>query len=159
MQRPAKKVKRVGPSLRFWTLERARQAVPYLSSVTASLRNHWLEGTRQRLRAKRLAEAPGRADRERLLAHQEAVQAACRAEDAFETCLEELQAVDVFCLDPVRGLALVPFSHQGELAWFVFDLFTPPDHVQAWRFHRDSLDQRRPLDELAAPSLAEKVQS
>jgi hypothetical protein len=60
--------------------------------------------------------------------------------------LDELKAIDVYCLDPAQGLALIPFGKGDELAWYVFDLFSPRS-LEAWRFHGDPLEMRRPLEQ------------
>jgi hypothetical protein len=51
---------------------------------------------------------------------------------------------DVFLLDPVRGLALIPFQQGEELAWFVFDAFDQ-NGLTSWRYHKDPLETRRPM--------------
>ena len=58
-----------------------------------------------------------------------------------------LQAIDVYCLDPIQGLALIPFVHDKQLAWFVYDLFDA-EPLRFWRYHEDSFETRRPLAEL-----------
>ncbi len=47
-------------------------------------------------------------------------------------------------LDPVHGQALVPFVHEEQLAWYVFDLFDPQP-LRFWRFQSDPDETRRPL--------------
>ena len=71
------------------------------------------------------------------------------ANERFEAGLQELLDLNVYCLDPVHGLALLPFAHADQLAWFVFDLFEP-DPLRFWRYHTDPLATRRPLSELEA---------
>jgi hypothetical protein len=115
-----------------------------------SLREHWIEARAQYFRGRRSSEQPGRPDRSALLAQETATEESARAEDRFNDALAELMALDAYCLDPGRGLALIPFGHEQELAWFVFDLFEPQGLV-AWRYHRDPLDTRRPLEEVSPP--------
>jgi hypothetical protein len=55
------------------------------------------------------------------------------AEGHFNEALRELEALDVYCLDPAKGLALIPFRQGDDLAWFVFDLFAPQG-LDGWRF-------------------------
>jgi hypothetical protein len=69
-----------------------------------------------------------------------------QADIQLEGTFDELKAIDVCCLDPVQGLALIPFGKGDELAWYVFDLFSPQG-LEAWRFHRDPLEMRRPLEQ------------
>jgi hypothetical protein len=146
MKRDQKGAKRRRRQIRVWTLEQARAALPYLSSVVRSLREHRLEAMAHHLTAERLARRPGRPDRATLIAQTEAGGAAATAEARFQEALEELQAVDVFCLDPIAGQALIPFLHDKELAWYVFDLFDP-EFIRFWRYHSDPLEARRPLAE------------
>jgi len=131
-------------TLRLWTYVQAVNALLYLRSIVGSLREHCLESQRARLQLGRLDARPGRPDRQALLLQAEALREAELAEERFEDSLNELMALNVYCLDPVRGLALIPFQEGDELAWFVFDLFAPQG-LEAWRFHADSLETRRPL--------------
>jgi hypothetical protein len=71
-----------------------------------------------------------------------------QAEIQLEDTLDDLKAIDVYCLDPAEGLALIPFGKGDELAWYVFDLFAPQG-LEAWRFHGDPLEMRRPLEQNA----------
>jgi hypothetical protein len=84
----------------------------------------------------------------RTLAVKELDQADIELEETFD----ELKAIDVYCLDPAQGLALIPFGKCGELAWYVFDLFSPQG-LEAWRFHGDPLEMRRPLEQNAGSEL------
>jgi hypothetical protein len=52
--------------------------------------------------------------------------------------------MDVYCLDPAGGLALIPFRKGDNLAWYVADLFEP-DGLRTWRYHHDPLSERRPI--------------
>jgi hypothetical protein len=117
-----------------------------------SLRENRLEAQQQRLLAHRLAKQPRRPGRAAILAHSAAGQAAKEAEEHFHEALDELHTLDVYCLDPVAGLALIPFAKEDRLAWFIFDLFDPSDPIRFWRYHQDPLETRRPIAEaLAGP--------
>lgn len=144
MKRRRNKEKRAMRALRLWTYDEASRAVPYLRSVVSSLREHWLEAQRQRRASELLASRPGRADRQRLLTGQETHRRQENAENRFNEALEELMAIDVYLLDPVRGVALIPFRKEDDLAWYVFDHFSD-DGLSGWRFHNDPLDECRPL--------------
>ena len=133
-------------TLRLWTYTEAQAAIPYLASLMRSLREHRLEAQRLRLEAQRLAAKPGRPDRAALLIHQEAIRAASDAEGRFQEALEELQALDIYCFDAIRGQALVPFVQNKQLAWFIYDLFDS-EPLLFWRYHSDPLDRRRPVSE------------
>jgi hypothetical protein len=57
------------------------------------------------------------------------------AEGHFNEALREPEALDVYCLDPTKGLAQIPFRQGDDLAWFVFDLcarkdWTPDDFMR-----------------------------
>jgi hypothetical protein len=46
-------------------------------------------------------------------------------------------------------MAWIPFSHDNQLAWFVFDLFdTEP--IRYWRYQTDPLETRRPVSEVSS---------
>ncbi len=133
---------------RVWTHTQAEKALPYITSIVRSLREHFVEARSHHVRAERRRSRPGRPDREALLAIEEAAAAAARAEEQFEQAGKELWRLNIYLLDPVRGLALIPFAHPEErLAWFVFDLFAP-ETLGSWRYHEDPLEARRPLSEL-----------
>jgi hypothetical protein len=133
--------------IRVWPLAEARAALPYITSVMRSLREHRIEALAEHLQAERLARQPGRPNRSTLLAHAEALRAADQADARFYEALAELEALDIYCLDPIEGLALMPFVHDDELAWYFFELFdTEP--LRYWRYHRDPLDERRPVGDV-----------
>jgi len=66
------------------------------------------------------------------------------AEDRFEDASPELAELYVYSLDPMQGTALVPFFHNDELAWYIFDLFDSRP-LSFWRFQSDPDDTRRPI--------------
>jgi hypothetical protein len=138
---PAKNMR----ALRLWSYDEANQAVPYLRSVIASLREHWLDVQTQRRGSELLAARPGRPDRARLLAGQDLHAGQERAEAQFGDDVDELTSMDVFLLDPVRGMALIPFRKEDDLAWFVYDQFDDCG-LSGWRYHSDPLEQCRPLE-------------
>jgi len=117
MKRNQKGTKRRPRQIRVWSLEQARTSLPYLSSVLRSLREHRLEAVTQHRNAQRLADRPGRPDRDSLIAHTEAVKAAEQASARFQEALAELEALDIFLIDPIAGQALIPFVHDENLAW------------------------------------------
>jgi hypothetical protein len=147
MKRNQNEAKRRRQTLQVWSLAQAQAALPYVGSVMRSLREHRLQAQAQQSRAVKLARRPGRPGRSTIIALEEAKAAAAKAHDAFETALHELHALDIYCLDPNQGLALIPFVHDKQLAWYVFDLFEA-DPPRFWRFHTDPLEKRRPLAEL-----------
>jgi hypothetical protein len=134
--------------LHLWTREAALRSVPYLRAVVRSLREYWLHIQSVRRRIQRLDSRPGRPDRETLIRRAVAARELDHANIEFEETFDELKSIDVHCLDPAQGLALIPFGKGDELAWYVFDLFAPRG-LEAWRFHRDPLEMRRPLEQNA----------
>jgi hypothetical protein len=142
MKRKSKGSSRRRQTLQVWTFPQAQAAAPYIASVVRSLREHALETLSHARKAQRLAAMPGRPRRDDLIAQEEAEGAARAAEARFQDAVAELQPLDVYPLDPVRGQALVPFVHDGQLAWYIFDLFDPTP-FQFWRYHTDPADTRR----------------
>lgn len=141
----SKSKKRV--TVNTWTLEGAKKAAPYIANIVESLREQHLAVRSHRRHAERLHNRPGRADRSVLIAEADANSQALKAEAGFDEAMAELNALHIYTLDPLRGEAFVPFVHADKLAWFVFDAFTPEDHIQQWRYHDDPLEARRPLAE------------
>jgi hypothetical protein len=151
MKRPHKKSRRLRV-IRLWKHPEAARAVPYLHSVVRSLRDHWLEIQRLGVTVKRLHEK--KADKVNLMAIEDANKEKAAAENKFHEAMRELRKIDVFLLDPVHGVALIPFKKGDDLAWFVFDMFEEPGLV-GWRFHQDALETRRPLSEaVEVPAVA-----
>ena len=144
MKRNSKGAKRRRRTIQVWTLTQARSAAPYLTSVVRSLREHTLEGLASRRRLRHIDERPGRPDRDALIAKQDAEADGRRAEENASHDADELLALDIQPLDPVHGQALVPFVHEEQLAWYVFDLFDPQP-FRFWRFQSDPDDTRRPV--------------
>jgi len=139
-----KGAKQTRETLQVWSLNQARAAIPYLTSVLRSMREHVLQALAASHRARRLAAKPGRSSRKDLIASQEAEQEARQAESRFQEAAGELEELDVFTLDPVRGQALIPFVQEEQLAWFIFDLFDNKP-FRFWRFQSDPDDTRRPI--------------
>jgi uncharacterized protein DUF2203 len=155
MKRHRRRPKRQVRAIRLWSYPEAAKALPYLRSLTDSLRGHWLELQERQLAARRLNDLrkPTRSDR---IALEDAQEDARRAEEHFDDALEELMRLDIFLLDPVRGLALIPFQQEEELAWYVFDLFDK-DGLTSWRYHKDPLDTRRPVPRNTEVPIAKSV--
>jgi hypothetical protein len=86
----------------------------------------------------------GRPDRTTLIALEEARRDLSRVETEHGAALEELTALDIQPLDVTRGLALVPFVHDDQLAWYVFDLFDS-EPIRTWRYQTDPDETRRKL--------------
>jgi Uncharacterized conserved protein (DUF2203) len=153
MKRRRNKERRNLRALRLWTYEEAARAVPYLRSVLSSLREHWLAAQRERRAGELPAARPGRPDRERLLTGEDLQTRQEGAENRFNEALEELMGIDVYLLDPVKGVALIPFRKEDDLAWYVFDQFDNQG-LSGWRFHNDPMERCRPLTTEMPPQAA-----
>src|SRR5262249_48730937 len=105
------------PSIRVWTYEQARKALPYIKSLMASIREHRLETLGQGRFDKRLAIQPGQPTRKTMIAQADARKQAQDADDRFQQAVGELAGIDVYCVDPLRGEAVIPFLHDNQLAW------------------------------------------
>jgi hypothetical protein len=146
-----KRLKKRTKTVPVWTYEQARNAQPYLSSILRSVRENRLDALNFDLTARRLDQQEGRPDRAALIALADARDSRQRAEDRFKGELQELADIGIYCLDPIRGEALVPFVHKSQLAWFLYELFEN-DPIRFWRFHEDPLEERRPIGEVAETS-------
>jgi len=144
MKRNHKSTKAKSEAIQVWTLAQAQAAVPYITSILRSMREHALDVQRFKLTVEKLAKTPGRPTRDAIIAEHEAKHELNRAEQSFQEAVDELQALDVYTLDPIRAQALVPFVFDEQLAWYVFDLFdgTP---IRFWRLQSDSEETRRPI--------------
>ncbi|HTI52439.1 MAG TPA: DUF2203 family protein [Planctomycetaceae bacterium] len=134
-------------TLRLWTYSGAQKVVPYLRSVVQSLRDGWLDLRQAQEQLKRSEAYPGRPDRDTLIRLEESRREIARVEARVEETMHEMLVLSAYTLDPVAGLAVIPFVQGEGLAWFVFDLFDPQGLV-AWRMHTDPLEMRRSLAEL-----------
>jgi hypothetical protein len=130
--------------LRLWNQTDAGRAAPYLRSVLGSLREHWLEAQSKRRDRERLDRRPGRPDRRRMLTGEALDTDRKAAEEHFNDAVEELMRMDVYLVDPVQGVALIPFRKENDLAWYVFNAFDERG-VSGWRYHSDPLEACRPL--------------
>jgi hypothetical protein len=144
------KGRRNSDTVRVRTFEEAQAAVPYISSVARSLREHYVAMLAKHREVQLFAERPGRRDRKALIEEQEARRDLEKAEKDCQGALEELSELDVQPLDPVQGIALVPFLHDGQAAWYVFDLFDSQP-IHSWRYQSDPNETRR---ELTAPQMS-----
>jgi hypothetical protein len=136
-------------TLRLCTFEEAQTAVPYISSVARSLREHYLVILAKRRELKALAGCHGRPDCKALIEEQEARRDLQKAEQDYQDALDELTELEVQPLDPVQGTVLMPFVHDDQRAWYVFDLFDSQP-IRFWRYESDPDETRRAL---TAPQL------
>lgn len=140
----SRRTKRTRHTLRLWTFDQAQTAVPYLTSVVRSIREQALAAQSLQRRLDALENRPGRPDRALLIERDELRRDHHLAEVALQEAVEELEALDVYVLDPLRGLALVPFAHDDQLAWYIFDLFDAQP-IRSWRYQSDPEETRRKL--------------
>jgi hypothetical protein len=152
MRSNPKETKRRKRTIRVWTIDEATAAVPYIASVVRSLRDHWLDAAAKHQMSDRLESIPGRPDRNLLIAKSEALREADEAEGRYLEARDELSVLDIYCIEPTRGEALVGFLKDNQLAWFVFDLFDSKP-FRYWRYHSDPLDTRRPIADLSGPEV------
>jgi hypothetical protein len=138
-------------ALRLWTPDGAAKIVPYIRSLSQSLREAWLELRQAQSRVRKLETRPGRPDRDTLIQLEESQRDVEQAEAHLEETLDDMLALSAYCVDPGAGLVVVPTLCKDVLAWFVFDLFDPRGLI-GWRLHTDPLETRRPLSEFELPA-------
>jgi len=139
-----RKARRSRQALRLWTFDQAQAAAPYLGSIVRSLREHALDIQNLRRRLTALEELPGRPIRKTLILQEETKRLLHRAEDEHASALAELEALDIQLLDAIKGQALIPFVHDDQLAWYVFDLHDSQP-IRGWRYQTDPDETRRKL--------------
>jgi hypothetical protein len=144
MSSHSRRTKRTRHTLRLWAFDQAQAAVPYITSVVRSLRERALQSQALRRRLEALENRPGRPDRARLIERDEVRRELSQEDDALQQATEELEALDVYVLDALRGQVLVPFAHDDQLAWYVFDLFDDQP-IRSWRYQSDPEETRRKL--------------
>jgi hypothetical protein len=151
VKRNRKGARRREQTIRIWTQAEAQAVVPYVISIMRSLRECKLEAQQQNRTAKRLAQRAGNPTTADRIAREDALEAARKADDRFHEFLDELHALDVYCFDATQGLALIPFAKENQLAWWICDMFDSQP-LRFWRYHRDSLETRRPIPESVSQS-------
>jgi hypothetical protein len=129
----------------LWNWSDVVKAVPYLHSIVGSLREHWLDVLNAQKKIDKAAARKGLAKRQQIIEDKAHEHDQIHAQGKFDEALDELTQMDVFLLDPVRGIALVPFRKGDDLAWYVFDHFAKRG-VIGWRLHDDPIDRCRPLE-------------
>ena len=130
--------------LQLFTYAQAMRRVPYLRSVVRSQRQHWLDLQQAHIQLRRLDSRPGRLDRHGIIYRQDLVRQAEAAGEWLQETLDELFDLGIYSIDPACGIVMMPFAAGNDLAWFVFDLFSPRG-IDAWRFDTDPIEVRRPL--------------
>jgi Uncharacterized conserved protein (DUF2203) len=147
MKRQPKRSRRRREEMQLWIYTQAQAACPYIRAVVTSLRDQVLEMQASQRNLEQLNNRPGRPDRATLIEMQEAQHEVQRIETQIEQTTEELDAINIFALNPLQGQVLLPFVHEDQLAWYIFDLFDPKP-LRFWRFQEDSLETRRPIASL-----------
>jgi hypothetical protein len=143
-------------AIHLWEWNEVARAGPYLRSVSGTLREHWLDVLSAQRQLKRTEKEKAPAKRQQLLEQETRLDECQRAQGKFDDALEELNKVDVFLLDPVKGQALIPFRKEDDLAWYVFDHFAP-DGLVGWRSHSDPIEECRPLASLSTAAANDVV--
>ena len=134
-------------TMTLWTYPQARAAAPYLASIVRSLRETWLDAVQREIFASRLVAKPGRPDRQRIMKEDQTRREANLALERYQEAREELEGMGVACLEPNQGMAWIPFAHENQLAWLVFDVFDS-DPIRFWRYQTDPLETRRVVTEI-----------
>lgn len=137
-----RRIRRSRHSLRLWTLEKAKSAVPYLASIVRSLREQTLEIQKLKRKLSFLEEKP-RPDRDSIIALEDGGRRLRQLEDEQTSSLSELEQIDAHLQDAMSGLALLPFAYDDQAAWFIFDLFE--NKIVGWRYQNDPDETRRKL--------------
>ncbi len=106
-----------------WTYEQADAAIPYLTSVISSIRDRFLAMQSARRAKDLLAQRPGRLTRDEIIDQDNAVRDIAKAGDEVTEAVNELLHLNIYSVDPVNGIAMIPFLHAEQLAWLVFELF------------------------------------
>jgi len=140
--------------LHLWTWSEVVKAIPYLRSITGSLREHWLDMLHAQRDLERTENMKAPVKTQQLLKNQHSKEDRQHAQVKFDEALHELHNVEAYLLDPVRGTATMPFRKEDELAWYVFDHFAPRG-VVGWRYQSDPDEECRPLQVLEDKSTAE----
>jgi hypothetical protein len=146
MKKPCDQLPELSAPLHLWTYDAAVRALPYIRTVVRSLREHWVNYNSACRLIQRLDSRPGRPDRQTLYRRETAAQELSDANSRLLEAFDELQAIDVFCLDPVHGRALIPFDKGAAITWYVFDLFAPQS-LQP--FYGEPCAWQRPLERTA----------
>src|SRR5207245_8136119 len=115
MKRRRKEKRRQLRTISLWNYPQAHKALPYLRSVTQSLRDHWLDAQRKRLEVERLSQRHGRPDRSAILCVPTASDAKPQAEPRFRDGLRALVCMRVSLLAPVRVVAWSSLRKAAEL--------------------------------------------
>jgi hypothetical protein len=131
-------------TIQVWTLEKARSLQPYLISIIDSMREARLEGQAHATRVAKLGARHGRPKRDQIIEIADEKTMVEEASERFRMAQEELQQLDVYCIHPVQGWALIPFVNEEQLAWFIFDRFAQ-DPLRFWRYNVDPLDVQRAI--------------
>jgi hypothetical protein len=156
MKRQSKKTEQAVAEFPVWTHEQASRAVPYVAAVMQSIRDLYVRAQGLRHRIRKVDAKPGRPDRHAIIQHETAKLEAERLQEEVVEAAKELAHLNIHCVDPVNGIAMIPFVQQEQLAWLVFNLFDDVK-ISAWRFHHDPMTVRRPLPEIDTSPMPEVI--
>ncbi len=124
--------------------------------MIGSLREHWLNVLTAQRKLDRAAKQVNPDKTGRLFVKEDLQDERRREQAKFDDALEELNRIDVYLLDAVKGLAMIPFRKEDDLAWFVFDQFAVRGLI-GWRYHHDPIEECRPLSLLQEPVASDPV--
>jgi len=156
MKRQRKNAEQPVEEFPVWTFDQAGRAVPYITSVMNSIRELYLDEQGQRSLARKLEKQPGRPDRRAIIRFEEAKRDADRLQGEVANAAQELAQLNVHCVDPINGLAMIPFVQGDQLAWLIYSLFDA-EKITSWRYHHDPLTARRPLGEIETGPLPTSI--
>jgi hypothetical protein len=156
MKRQRKNAEQPVEEFPVWTFEQAGRAVPYITSVMNSIRELYVAEQSERRQVRKMEQKPGRPDRRTIIQGEESKREADRLQGEVALAAQELAQLNIHCVDPVNGLAMIPFVQGDQLAWLVYGLFES-DKITAWRYHHDPLTVRRPIGEIEAGPLPTSI--
>lgn len=145
----SKKAKR--PGLREWTFEEVKKRLPYLRSLLETIRESSWRANAAYSRIRRLNRKPGRPDRQRYTAIEEAQQEFVARDREVLDALEEMTELGVLCNDPVQSVAMFYWKEKHDSggfrgAWFVF---CPFGNQLYWRYDEEPETTRRDVHQLS----------
>src|SRR5271168_5125985 len=86
--------------MHLWTWNEVAKVIPYLRSITGSLREHWLDMLHAQRDIDRAAKSKTRPATHQLLQDERRFDERERARAQFDDALDELHGVEAYLLDP-----------------------------------------------------------
>lgn len=136
-----------------WEYKAVINAVPYVKSLMNSIRDCTIQINGIKSRLKRLADKPGRCDRQRYDEIGDLKLQEIKKQTELDWSQEDLKSLGVLCYDAVQQIAMFYFrmkdgdSFSG--AWFVYSIV---DKSITWRRDDDEYDVRRKIQDIPKQS-------